>query len=55
MRTEPALLTALDEKTPEAYSRRYHHWRNDVLVDLHPNAEAHAMIAEAIVRGLTSR
>lgn len=47
-----ALRDHLAEKTPAAFAREYEHWRGDPpeLVDEHPNAKAHAIIAEEIVK-----
>jgi len=53
----PALRANLAEKTREGYMREYMHWRGDppVLVDGHPNARAHAIIADEIMRELEGR
>ena len=50
-----AVLDAqVPEGTAEAYYRRFAHWRGTppVLVDTHPNPEAHRIIAEEILRRL---
>jgi hypothetical protein len=51
---QAALLSQLDETTPRAFLRKYGHWRGDPpqLVDPHPNAKAHAIIAKAILKGI---
>jgi len=45
------------EADKDAYYRRYGHWRGTppVLVDTHPNPEAHALIAREILRRLPAR
>jgi hypothetical protein len=49
-----ALLAPLDAADPMAYARAYHHWFGDppVPIDPHPNARAHAIIAEAVLAAL---
>jgi hypothetical protein len=49
-----ALLDALPVQDLEIYQARYGHWRGEPpqLVDIHPNPEAHAIIAGAVVEGL---
>ncbi len=51
---QAALLSRLPEPTRRAFLRQYGHWRGDPpeLVDPHPNARAHAIIAEAILEGI---
>ena len=51
---QAALLSRLDEISPQAFLRKYGHWRGDPpqLVDPHPNAKAHAIIARAILKGI---
>jgi hypothetical protein len=51
---QAALLSRLDEITPRAFLRKYGHWRGDPpqLVDPHPNAQAHAIIARTILKGI---
>jgi hypothetical protein len=51
---QAALDAAVPEKTPEAYSRRFAHWRGDPprLVDTHPNPAAHALISQEILKAL---
>jgi len=52
--TEPALLAALPEKTKAAYDAAYRTYRGDPprLMDPHPNARAHRILADEIVRRL---
>jgi hypothetical protein len=54
VRAQEALNRRVPERTKEAYQRRFGHWRGDppVLVDTHPNPEAHALIADEIVRAI---
>jgi hypothetical protein len=51
---QAALDAEVPEKTVEAYQKRFAHWRGEppVLVDTHPNPEAHALIAREVVRVL---
>lgn len=51
VRAQEALNRRVPERTKDAYQRRFAHWRGEppVLVDTHPNPEAHAVIAEEIV------
>lgn len=48
---QSALLAKLSEKTNEAYSKAYKHWRGNPpkVVDGHPNERAHNIIADEIV------
>jgi hypothetical protein len=52
-----ALLARLPERGPEAFRRAYLHWAGDPpkLVDIHPNAAAHAIVAESVVAALRAR
>lgn len=49
-----ALMSTLPERTLEAYARSYVHWGGNppIVVDAHPNAAAHRVIAHAIVSRL---
>lgn len=53
---QPVLLAALAGGTaaPDAYLRAYGHWRGSPprLVDPHPNARAHALVAAAVLRAI---
>jgi hypothetical protein len=51
---ERKLLESLKDKTADAYSRTYCHWRNDRLVDSHPNARAHRLFTQAILDGIAA-
>ena len=50
---DSVLWAALTEKNESEYSLKYEHWRNNgqgnVLVDDHPNAAAHELIAKSIL------
>jgi len=50
--TELTLFSHLKEKTEQAYKRQYYHWRNNEIIDSHPNAEAHRIIAKTIVQNI---
>ena len=52
-----ALEARLDPRTGENFARAYHHWRGDPpeVVDDHPNAAAHALVAEEILRVIEAR
>lgn len=53
---QAALFSHLPEATPKAFLRAYGHWRGSppMLVDSHPNAAAHGVVAEAIVQAIHS-
>ncbi len=52
--TEPALLKALPVKTKAVYDLTYRTYRGNppVLIDAHPNARAHRIMADEIVKAL---
>jgi hypothetical protein len=52
--TTPALNAGLGAPDRESYLRAYGHWEGDPprLVDEHPNARAHAIIAEQVLRAI---
>jgi len=52
----PALLAALPSADRESYLRAYAHWRGTPprLVDEHPNARAHAIVAAQVLAALGS-
>lgn len=54
---QAVLDAGVPEGGPDAYYRRFGHWRGDppVLVDTHPNPEAHAIIAREILARLPAR
>jgi hypothetical protein len=54
VRAQEALNRLVPEATKEAYQRRFAHWRGSPpqLVDTHPNPEAHAIIADEIVKAI---
>jgi hypothetical protein len=54
---EYVLDASVPRADPDAYYRRFAHWRGTppVLVDTHPNAAAHHIIAEEILRRLAAR
>jgi hypothetical protein len=49
---DAALWSPLAERSTDAWTRAYAHWRGDppTLVDPHPNPTAHRLIADAIMR-----
>jgi hypothetical protein len=51
---QTAMIESLPEATDEAYSRAFRHWRGDplVLVDPHPNARAHKIIAQTLAEAI---
>jgi hypothetical protein len=51
---QSALFARLPDKSLDAYDRAYHHHRgeNAVLVDRHPNENAHRIIAEEIIKAV---
>jgi hypothetical protein len=51
---ESELQGRLPNLKPDTYNRAYAHWRGDppVMVDGHPNPEAHRIIAEEIVKAI---
>jgi hypothetical protein len=55
-RAQEALNRRVPEASKEAYQRRFAHWRGQPpeLVDTHPNADAHAIIADTIVAATES-
>jgi hypothetical protein len=57
VRAQEALNRLVPENTKEAYQRRFAHWRGDPpqLVDTHPNAAAHEVIADEIVKAIAAR
>jgi hypothetical protein len=52
--TKPGLYARLPDRSEAAWLRAYGHWHGDppVFTDEHPNARAHAIIAEQVVRAL---
>jgi hypothetical protein len=52
--TRPALAAPLPRSDVETYMRAYGHWKGSPprLVDEHPNAQAHAIIAEQVLHAL---
>ena len=53
--TTPALYARLPSRDRDSYLRAYGHWKGDPprLVDEHPNARAHAIIADEVLKVLT--
>jgi hypothetical protein len=55
---DEALWSKLNPKTQENYDKTYKHWSEldgqPIMVDEHPNAKAHRIIAEEIVQAVTS-
>ncbi|RJP79686.1 MAG: hypothetical protein C4524_04730 [Candidatus Zixiibacteriota bacterium] len=54
---DSALYSRLPDRTRETYYRAYAHWRGDPpeCVDAHPNAAAHAIIAQTIVEAVRTK
>ncbi len=54
VRAQEALNRRVPEGTKDAYQRRFAHWRGEppVLVDTHPNPDAHALIADEIAKAI---
>jgi hypothetical protein len=49
-------LRRLAKQDRESYAKHYFHWRGEppVIIDSHPNPEAHRVISEAIIKGIHS-
>ncbi|HPS20552.1 MAG TPA: hypothetical protein PKY78_06165 [Candidatus Omnitrophota bacterium] len=54
---ESVLWEKLSDKTQTGYDNKYKHWRGNpsVMVDHHPNPEAHKIIADAIYKGIVEK
>lgn len=49
---QSSLLAHLEKRTEDEYRKNYGHWRNGQFVDMHPNIQAHDLIAKALFEQL---